>query len=648
LRSAALAILLTATLAQAAAGAMPAEEKATETNGDSEDTIVLTATRVPSLIRNEPLRIEAVPAEEIEENLTVQPGNLSSLLNELPSARIQSAAPALGGVGLQLRGMPTRHTYVLTDGLPLLGAEPDDFGLLQMPPLDLGRIEVIKGAASALYGGSALGGVLNIVSKTPNAEPAVLANVSSHGGRDLEGFFTGSATKDWTGTLTAGVHDQSRDDLNGDGWADIAGYRRYTLRPRIWLDEGQDHSLFLTGGLTDEFRDGGTLPGRGLPDGSPFAVALHTRRFDGGAVSHWQMDDALTLNGRFSITSTDLDRTFGMQRVASTQTTIFGEESVGGVAGGPGWAAGVAFEHDALAVPTVPGVGYTYNVPAIFAQDEFAAAAWLKLAAAVRVDSNNAYGTFLSPRLSALFNRPASPWSLRASAGGGFAAPTPFVDEIDATGLGVLLPLRGLHAERAVTESVDGKWSADGWDVNASVFNSEIHSPLETQTAAGQKIELVNAPGSRRAPGAEVLVRYVAGPLQAIGSWSYIDATQATPGGTREPAPLVPRHSAELSGILERESLGRVGLEAVYTGTQGVEDDPFRTVGRPYVEFNALAEIRFKGVSIFVNAINFTNAHQTHFDPLIRPTPGPGGNPITDVWAPLDGRTFNLGIRTGL
>ena len=48
---------------------------------------------------------------------------------------------------------------------------------------------------------------------------------------------------------------------------------------------------------------------------------------------------------------------------------------------------------------------------------------------------------------------------------------------------------------------------------------------------------------------------------------------------------------------------------------------------------------------MFVNAINLTDVRQTHFDPLIRPTLGPGGNPISDVWAPLEGRTFNLGIR---
>jgi outer membrane receptor for ferrienterochelin and colicins len=632
LRSAAFAILATACLSVAAA----------------EETVIVTTARVPSLVGDEPIRIEAVPSEEIEENLTVQPGNISTLLNELPSARIQSGAPGLGGVGLQLRGMPTRHTLVLTDGLPLLGGEPDDFGLLQTPPLDLQRIELIKGAASALYGGSALGGVLNIVSKNPQAESAVLANATSRGGRDLEGFFTQDSLKDWTGTLTAGVHDQSREDVNGDGWADLPGFRRYSLRPRIWWNSGKDQSLFLTGGVTEERREGGTMLGRELPDGSPFAEVLHTRRFDGGAVGYWKLNGAVTLNSRLSITSAQSDRTFGEQRIPSTQTTIFSEQAFTGDAQGHQWALGVAFQHDALRVAAVSGVGYTYNVPGVFAQDELSPATWLKLAAAGRVDSNNQYGTFASPRLSALFRQPGSPWSLRASAGGGFAAPTPFVDEIEATGLGVLTPLRGLHAERAVTESLDGKWAVDEWDVNVSVFNSQIHNPLEARPVAGEKIELVNASESRKAPGAEVLIHYVTGPLQMIGSWSYIDATQAAPDGSREPAPLVPRHSAELGGILESETLGRIGLEANYIGTQGLEDDPYRTLSRPYILVNALAEIRFSGFSIFLNAVNLTGTRQTHYDPLIRPTPGWGGDPITDVWAPLDGRTFNIGIRTGL
>jgi outer membrane receptor for ferrienterochelin and colicins len=501
------------------------------------EEIVVRATRTGTLIRDEPLRVEAVPAGEIEENLTVQPGNLSSLLTELPGVRVQSAAPALGGAGLQLRGMPTRHTVVLTDGLPLLGAEPDAFGLLQTPPLDLARVEVIKGAASALYGGSALGGVLNLISQTADAEPGVLASATSRGGRDLLGFFTEKGSSRWSGTLTAGAHYQSREDVNADGWADLPGYRRFTLRPRAWWDRGAGRSLFLTAGFTDENREGGTLAGRVLPNGSSFPEALRTRRFDGGAVSQSSLADGLVLSGRLSFTSSRLDRTFGAQRIASTQTTVFGEEALSGSHHGHARVLGLAFEREELAVHAVPGVSYIYNVPALFVQDEVAPTPWLKFAGSARVDAHNVYGTFLSPRLSALLDPPDGEWSVRASIGGGFAAPTPLVDEIEATGLGTLLPLRGLRAERALTASLDAKWADHGWDVNASVFTSEIRHPLEAQSAPGQKLELVNAPGRRRAPGAEALIRYVTGPLQLIASWSYLDVTELSVRARRRLCP---------------------------------------------------------------------------------------------------------------
>jgi outer membrane receptor for ferrienterochelin and colicins len=634
-----LASLVLSAFAWAADGAVDDEAKL--------DAVVVTATRSPGLIRNEPLRVEAVPAEEIEENLTVQPGNLSSLLHELPGVRVQSAGPGLGGAGLQLRGMPVRNTLVLTDGLPSFGAEPDAFGLLQSPPLDLQRVEVIKGAASALYGGSALGGVLNLVSRNPDATPEVLANATSRGGRDLVGFFTHQDASSWSGTLTAGAHDQAREDLNGDGWADLPGYRRYTLRPRVWWKGSDGRSLFLTAGVVDEDRMGGTLTNRQLPNGVAFPEELRSRRLDVGAVSHLSFDDGDALNGRISATSSRLDRTFDTQRIASSQVTVFGEEAMNGINRGHNWVLGAAFVRDQLAASAVPGVSYAYNVPAVFAQDTYAVAKWIVVAGSVRVDANSDYGTFVSPRLSVLLRQTDGPWSLRASVGGGYSPPTPFLEEIEDTGLGTVLPLRGLRAERAVTESLDARWAHGGWDINMSLFNSEIRNPFEVQPT-GSQLQLINARGPRRAPGAEALLGYVVGPLHALGSWSYIDATQVDPNGLRGDVPLVPRQAGSLDAILEIERRGRVGLELDYTGKQGLEYDPYRTMSRAYFSFNALAEGRFKGIAVFINVINLSNVRQTRWDPLLRPSPGPGGNPITDVWAPLDGRTMNLGIRAEL
>jgi outer membrane receptor for ferrienterochelin and colicins len=98
----------------------------------------------------------------------------------------------------------------------LLGDEPEAFDLLQIPPLELGQVEVIKGAASALYGSSALGGLVNLTSRTPDSPSTVLLNATSRGGREVSAFLTDDGTGALSGTLTAGASSQSRQDVDRD------------------------------------------------------------------------------------------------------------------------------------------------------------------------------------------------------------------------------------------------------------------------------------------------------------------------------------------------------------------------------------------------------------------------------------------------
>lgn len=609
------------------------------------EVVVVTASRSGTVIGDQPVRVEALPEEEIEENLTIQPGNLSTLLNELAGVRMESTAPGLGGATLQLRGLPGRLTQVLSDGLPLIGAEPAGFGLLQTPPLDLKRVEVIKGVASALYGGSALGGVLNLVSRTPGGEPELLLNRTSHDGTDAVGFASGSLSSDWGYSLTGGANFQEREDLDGDDWADLARYQRFTLRPRVFFNDSNGRSLFMTAGVVDEDRAGGSMPGRTLFDGTTFAEALHTTRVDAGAVGRIPLDDDRIVSGRVSATVADHDRTFGTERVQDTQSTLFGEATLSGRGQVHSWLIGAAIGQDRLQVEDVPGVSYSYTVPSIFAQDEFALSERVILSASGRIDAHSDYGTFFSPRLSAVF-LPTDRWAVRASIGTGFSAPTPFVDEIESTGLGVLEPLIGLQAERAASASVDAQWAANGWEASLSLFGSEIRHPLEARPATEPgRLEIVNDEVPRRAIGGEAFLRYVSGPLQLIGSYTYLDVTDAAAGKGRQTVDRVPRHSAELAALLEDEARGRIGVEISYTGTQTLDDNPYRDSSPSYVEVNALAEIRFGETAVFLNAINLTDVRQSDYDPLLRPTPGAGGERVTELWAPIVGRVFNLGVR---
>lgn len=80
----------------------------------------------------------------------MRPGNIAMLVRETPGVRVQTTSPALGAANVRIQGLKGRYTQILADGLPLYGGQTPSIGLLQIPPTDLGQVEIIKGAASAL------------------------------------------------------------------------------------------------------------------------------------------------------------------------------------------------------------------------------------------------------------------------------------------------------------------------------------------------------------------------------------------------------------------------------------------------------------------------------------------------------------------
>jgi iron complex outermembrane receptor protein len=91
--------------------------------------------------------------------------------------------------------------------------------------------------------------------------------------------------------------------------------------------------------------------------------------------------------------------------------------------------------------------------------------------------------------------------------------------------------------------------------------------------------------------------------------------------------------------------VGRVGLEVYYTGSQRLEENPYRSTSPNYLIVGLLGEWQLAKVRLFINGENLGGVRQTRWDPLVRPTRAPDGRWTVDGWAPLDGRTINGGIR---
>ena len=624
----------------------PSEEAVTY-----EEEVIVTATRSGRRVQDEPLRVEVVPAEEVQEKIMMTPGDVSMLLGETNGLRVQTTSPSLGGANVRIQGMRGRYTQILADGLPLYGGQTGSIGLLQIPPMDLGQVEVIKGVASALYGVSAIGGVVNLVSRRPREEPEreILLNGTSHTGADGILWAADKLNERWGYTFLGGTHVQGRSDLDEDGWTDLPMYRRAVVRPRLFWDDGTGKSLLVALGATAEARRGGTMPGASAPDGGTFPENLNTQRFDGGAVGRFITRHGHILAMRGSATWQEHDHTFGSVLEHDAHRTWFGEASLTGTSGVHTWVVGGALQRDTYASREVPRFDFAYTVPGVFAQDEYVAARWLTLSASGRVDVHTEHGTFVSPRVSALL-KPAGQWTGRVSAGRGYFAPTPFTEETEATGLTVLAPLPELEPERADSLSADVTWARTPFEVTTTVFYSRVRDPLQVKETglATFPIAIANAEGPTRTRGTELIARYHRDEpaLDVILTHMYLWSTEADPNrvAIRREVPLNPRHAGSLD-VLGEIGPARIGFEVFLTGRQTLDDNPYRGQGRGYVLWGALLDWNFGRGRVFVNAENLGDVRQTADDPLVRPTRAADGRWTVDAWAPLEGRTINAGVR---
>jgi len=437
---------------------------------------------------------------------------------------------------------------------------------------------------------------------------------------------------------------QQRNDIDDDGWADLAGYSRGVIRPRLFWDGGNGRTAFLTGGVTYENRDGGTLYGAVLPaTGTPYTEALNTRRYDLGGNVQYVIEKNYVLTARFAASWQDHDHRFGDVRERDRHELFFGELTARGTFHRNTWVAGVAAEREVYLPRDVPQFTYRYTTPGVFLQDDIEIARWLSVSASGRADFQSQYGAFFSPRVSVLIRWRG--WTSRLSAGQGFFAPTPLTEETEAAGLTRLVIPKPLIAERGRSASFDLTRKIGPAYYTVTLFDSSVRHPINVERT--EHYQLVNLTQPTHNAGFEFLGTLKKAPFSATVSYTYVRSRQFE-FGERVDTPLTPRHSFGIVGMWEKEKAGRIGIESYYTGGQRLEENPYRGESKTYVLFGFLAERIFGRFRLFVNVENLTNVRQTRWEPLLRPGRGIDGRWTVDAWAPLDGRVLNGGLRLKL
>lgn len=624
-----------------------------ETHTDKRiEKIQVTASRLGRIVTESATRTEIINGEEIQEKALMRPGNISMLVAETGGVRVQNTSPALGSANIKLQGLYGRYTQLLSDGLPLYGGQTASIGLLQIPPTDLANVEIIKGSASSLYGGSALGGVINLISRTPSDEfeGEVLLNATSKDGQDITTYFASPITNSFSASVTAGMHHQAQQDLDNDGWIDMASYNRAAIRPRVYWSDNTGANLYLTFGAMTEQRTGGTKDNAKMPDGNPFIQAQDTVRLDSGFIFEKPIGNMLSLNIRGAAMAQEHQHTYGLEREDDKHQSQLIESSLSGYTDSVAWLIGAAYQSDSFDSVHYPNFNYTFDVPGVFSQLDYDMSDTMAMSLSARTDWHDEYGTQFSPRISMLYN--PQNWVVRGSFGQGFYAPTPFIEDIEDSGLSRLEPLSHLEEERASTASLDIGYTLDRTEASVTLFASDVENVTELSDIdpingrIDKHVRIVNAPGKSTIRGAELLLRYRWHDIKLTASYLYTDASKDMAFKSQQsPLPLTPKHSAGAVIMWEKHGSHLLGFEAYYTGTQHLNNNPYRDTADPYWHLGILGQITLGHISWFINAENLLNVRQTKDSPLTLPQQAPSGRWTTDIWSRNDGFTVNAGVR---
>ena len=136
--------------------------------------VVVTGTRTEHFIKDVPIRTEVLTSEAL---INKNAKNIFEALEAVPGVRVEQQCQACNFSMVRMQGLGGEHTQILLDGSPVYSGLAGVYGLQQIGTNNVDRLEIVKGAGSALYGSSAVAGVINIISKDPTFEPMLSTDI---------------------------------------------------------------------------------------------------------------------------------------------------------------------------------------------------------------------------------------------------------------------------------------------------------------------------------------------------------------------------------------------------------------------------------------------------------------------------------------
>ncbi|HEX2607734.1 MAG TPA: TonB-dependent receptor, partial [Flavisolibacter sp.] len=617
---------------------------------EEEAAVVVTATRTSRTIAHTPTRTEVISGEELAEKGNMKPGDIRMLLSESTGIQVQQTSATSYNAGIRIQGLDGRYTQILKDGYPLYAGFSGGLSILQVAPLDLRQVEVIKGSSSTLYGGGAIAGLVNLVSKTPGVKRELnfLVNGTSAGGLDISGYYSKRNQKAGI-TLYGSRNSTAAYDPADIGLTAIPRSERYTINPRLFL-YGSRTTLDLGLSYISEDRTGGNT--RYIRKETPtgyYESNVSNRLTSLLGIAH-KIGTEATLQFKNSYTRFNRAIEVPGYRFDALQQSSFSELTYHTASRNIQWVTGLNLLTDDLAESRIAGNpqrDYHFNTYALFVQQAWNLTDRLTLETGLRTDYVKSYGWEWLPRLSALV-RLSTHWTTRIGGGYGYKTPTVFTEESERIQFQNVQPI---DPQRTQNErSKGGNWDVNysnrfgrlGFSFNQLLFYTRLNHPLVLTGAPGGKLIFINSDGHLDTKGLETNLKLLYGAFKLFIGYTYTDAnTHYT--SEKEWLPLTARHRLNNILMYEKEERWKLGLEAYYFSKQRLTDG---TNGQAYWITGFMAERSWKKISLFVNFENFTDTRQSKFGPLYS---GSIDQPVfRDIYAPVEGFVVNGGLKLRL
>ncbi|MDQ4120248.1 MAG: TonB-dependent receptor [Acidobacteriota bacterium] len=616
--------------------------------------VIITTTRVGREIDDVPTRVEAIDEEEVDEKSSMRSSNVSMILNESTGIKVQQTSATSYTQTIRIQGLDGRYTQILKDGFPAFGGFSGSLSLLDIPPLDLKQVEIIKGPAATFYGGGAIAGVVNFVSKEPQNEPvtSMIFNQTSALGTDFS-IFNSRKFERFGYTFLGSINYQKEYDVDDDDFTELPRTRSFNINPRAFFYLDEKTRLMIGNSTTYQNRKGGDV----------FVIRNRADNF------HQYFENNSSLR---NITTLQFDRDFsGGKRIVAKQSVAFFNREIEI----PDYRfkgrqfnsyTDVSYFHPIKNHALVFGFNAVYddfkekqmNLNSAprdetrttfggYVQDNFNITDKLSLEAGFRLDAVKDYGAFALPRVSLLY-RFTENLSSRLSFGLGYKTPSIFTEEAETLLFQNVLPIGNrLKAERSRGGTFDVNYRNTigekfSYSLNQMFFYTEIQNPLVLLGLSNGTFGFENADQPVKSTGFETNVRLSYDIVKLFAGYTFTNAKAEYLAGNQF-LPLTPKSKLNSALLFEKEEAFKVGFEAYYTGSQFLSN---RSKTEPFWVLGIFGEKIFGKFSLFVNAENITDTSQSRFGTVVFP---PHQRPtFSEIYTHTEGRVFNGGIKIRL